>query len=971
MRYQFVCLENGLPSLVTPHYRLAIALPLTLNHAAENWCRRRQSKRPKSLSADRCEQTVDIMQAAGNDAFLANLQQTWSDVQGKMQELESLKKRLASTKEQLAGATDNARVAQSRIRELEDFTGDQRAHISRLQKSLVAEKESCTGAQAALERAQKEAACHKASLAGIREFCDALQRDIAAKEDERAAAQSAAQSAVERGREQLHKLTADATAEQQRLREQVDTAKAAAAAQEKEAAEARRQLQLVTATLGDAQQRADALGAECVSLKAQQKAGDEAQRQLQADLDRRIGLGDRLASDLSILRERAQAARLDEKERRASLEEDVGRLQGLVERHAAAAAAAEALAGEVREEAEINQRAQEDFVAQLRQEVHALKTDREAETRRLLREHAAQREELEAQHVATVRDKEASESLAHVRELDLEAARAELSSVRKELDQSERRAEASDAKVSSLITERASLEERISVAEKNACELCDRDKASRLEIRALEDGISALNQEVQHARDELGSCQRESVERAAHFQAEEARLEETVRELRGKREELYNNFCVARSEAEGCAAAATRRIEDMAVQVAQLRDGLATSERRCQQVAADHEVDAKKHARFRAEADAVNAELRADLDAAKEEIRGLQGELHARVQGHTDLQAQLREAEEKRLREQHEHQRAKHQLNDELSKQLRSAQDDTAAERVAVRSLQAELDHLRGELAAVQEEAASQILAFSERSRVLVAEADVLRDERRNAQNELKKRTRKVEAAVSTISDLRAELDALKVNERDRIARLQGELARERAGRKDDARRYAAEVKGATDELASCQEAEKKARGEMNSKLWEAESAHREIAATRSELEEAKENIEELRRENRSLKKNETNLTGFLKSVVGEKRIELLGGHGPVPASSSSKHDKSRQTEVAVNRQLPVANVTAPSPVGERTAQRSAVASKALQKSANFLKKKGRSPDAADQVIRTTSDFLRYKRWLVQNGDNS
>ena len=253
----------------------------------------------------------------------------------------------------LCGSRNNARVAQSRMRELEDFTVDQRAHISRLQKPLVAEKESCTGAQSALEMAQKEAACHKASLAGIRKFCDALQRDVAAKEDERAAAQSAAQSAVERGREQLHKLTADATAEQQRLREQVDTAKAAAAAQEKEAAEAGRQLQLVTATLGDAQQRADALGAECVSLKAQQKAGDEAQRQLQADLDRRIGLGDRLASDLSILRERAQAARLDEKERRASLEEDVGRLQGLVERHTADSAAAEALAAEVRGGGEI------------------------------------------------------------------------------------------------------------------------------------------------------------------------------------------------------------------------------------------------------------------------------------------------------------------------------------------------------------------------------------------------------------------------------------------------------------------------------------------------------------------------------------------------------------------------------------------------------------------------------------------
>ena len=242
----------------------------------------------------------------------------------------------------LCGSRNNARVAQSRMRELEDFTVDQRAHISRLQKPLVAEKESCTGAQSALEMAQKEAACHKASLAGIRKFCDALQRDVAAKEDERAAAQSA----VERGREQLHKLTADATAEQQRLREQVDSAKAAAAAQEKEAAEAGRQLQLVTATLGDVQQRADALGAECVSLKAQQKAGDEAQRQLQADLDRRIGLGNRLASDLSILRERAQAARLDEKERRASLEEDVGRLQGLVERHTADSAAAEALAAE-------------------------------------------------------------------------------------------------------------------------------------------------------------------------------------------------------------------------------------------------------------------------------------------------------------------------------------------------------------------------------------------------------------------------------------------------------------------------------------------------------------------------------------------------------------------------------------------------------------------------------------------------
>ena len=96
----------------------------------------------------------------------------------------------------------------------------------------------------------------------------------------------------------------------------------------------------------------------------------------------------------------------------------------------------------------------------------------------------------------------------------------------------------------------------------------------------------------------------------------------------------------------------------------------------------------------------------------------------------------------------------------------------------------------------------------------------------------------------------------VKDKEESHFARLQSELALERRGRKEDAKRYAAQALSAAEELATIQEAEKKARGEMNSKLWEAESARREIAATRNELDEVKENIEELRRENASLKKN-------------------------------------------------------------------------------------------------------------------
>ena len=70
-----------------------------------------------------------------------------------------------------------------------------------------------------------------------------------------------------------------------------------------------------------------------------------------------------------------------------------------------------------------------------------------------------------------------------------------------------------------------------------------------------------------------------------------------------------------------------------------------------------------------------------------------------------------------------------------------------------------------------------------------------------------------------------------KEKEESRLARLQSDLARERCGRQEDAKRYAAEARSAAEELANCQEAENKARGEMNSKLWEAESAHREAAA--------------------------------------------------------------------------------------------------------------------------------------------
>ena len=91
-------------------------------------------------------------------------------------------------------------------------------------------------------------------------------------------------------------------------------------------------------------------------------------------------------------------------------------------------------------------------------------------------------------------------------------------------------------------------------------------------------------------------------------------------------------------------------------------------------------------------------------------------------------------------------------------------------------------------------QAAAQILTFSERSRALVSDADKLRDGQRDAQTKLKKQTRKVEAAVSTISGLRAELEALRDGEHEQLSRLQAELAREKTAALEHAGRPPLEV---------------------------------------------------------------------------------------------------------------------------------------------------------------------------------
>ena len=201
----------------------------------------------------------------------------------------------------------------------------------------------------------------------------------------------------------------------------------------------------------------------------------------------------------------------------------------------------------------------------------------------------------------------------------------------------------------------------------------------------------------------------------------------------------------------------------------------------------------------------------------------------------------------------------------------------------------------------IKQDAASQILAFSERNKDITNELQDLLGVKAKLNAELKKKSETVEDAVNTITELRAELSNAEEDAESTIEQLSQKLMAVekdfesvRIAREKEARDNAKAMAQHTARLGQLQ----KALDETN---WEADTLKRDLNQANRDKDELEQKVQRLQRDNASLKKVESNMNGFLKNVMGEKESLNSMGLTPLRLSKASSHGSSSRSSRSLN----------------------------------------------------------------------
>ena len=316
----------------------------------------------------------------------------------------------------------------------------------------------------------------------------------------------------------------------------------------------------------------------------------------------------------------------------------------------------------------------------------------------------------------------------------------------------------------------------------------------------------------------------------------------------------------------------------------------------------------------------TRAELNGDLNSNQRKLEGTEKELRdltaelEKVQSERDSSSAENESLSKLCHELEEHMRELEQSfsetlqeHDQLKKEFQETQENLESSRHEKRQL--------------QEEAAGQILAFSERGRELNHEMQSVEGEKAKLAVELKNKNTILENALSTISELKNELHAAESDAEATIADLREqaiatqERLKEVSSEHERAMARAAErLQAQVGKVASIQKSKASLEAALEDRGWEIEALKRDVITARSEHETLEREVERLKRDNQSLKKIESNMSGFLQNVMevglgwggreGERMKEttntkvdraLAHSHTHLPRLHLSPHDRSKK----------------------------------------------------------------------------
>ena len=244
----------------------------------------------------------------------------------------------------------------------------------------------------------------------------------------------------------------------------------------------------------------------------------------------------------------------------------------------------------------------------------------------------------------------------------------------------------------------------------------------------------------------------------------------------------------------------------------------------------------------------------------KTELNKIRGERDSAVTENDSLSKLCHELED-HMRELEQSFSETLQEHDQLKKELQDTTENLESARLEKRQL--------------QEEAAGQILAFSERGRELNHEMQAVEGEKAKLAVELKNKNTILENALSTISELKNELHAAESDAEATIADLREQSIAAQERLKEVSSEHERAMSRASERLqaqvakvSAIQKSKASLEAALEDRGWEIEALKRDVVTARSEHETLEREVERLKRDNQSLKKIESNMSGFLQNVM-------------------------------------------------------------------------------------------------------
>ena len=261
---------------------------------------------------------------------------------------------------------------------------------------------------------------------------------------------------------------------------------------------------------------------------------------------------------------------------------------------------------------------------------------------------------------------------------------------------------------------------------------------------------------------------------------------------------------------------------------------------------------------------------------------------------------------------------------------------------------------------AIKQDAAAQILAFSERNKDITNELQDLLGVKAKLSAELKKKSETVEDAVNTITELRGELsnaeeDAEATIEQisQKLMAVEKDFESVRIAREKEARDNAKAMAQHTARLGQLQ----KALDESN---WELDTMKRDLNQSNRDKDDLEQKVQRLQRDNASLKKVESNMNGFLKNMMGEKESKHSHSMGltPLRLSKTSSHGSSSKSSRSLQNSSRSSN-------GENSARSSSSAPDKLHTRNSY------TPDSSSKSHKSSSRPSSGSRSRPSSGSRS